>query len=265
MKRTCTNCAYTDNTGSFCIKCGTALGTPAAEPVAAHVATPTPVSAPPPTPAPIRESLPFGTDSSTPVGEAATRPFSGTHSTSAGHSSVPSDHMALLSGEVVQVDVRFTPHPIMQHLKTRVMLTNRRTIVHSPNTVMGFIPLGYHITSAPNEAVDRVMYGTKVRGRRMAGGAALVLYGLLGLLTSSSYSAQSLMPFNGAVRVIWALMMMGIGAYLLATARTVGITFDTGGEGMTFAGGKGSELRMVEDTGAKAIEIIDQTRRAQLN
>ncbi|MCK0438491.1 hypothetical protein MUG78_03170 [Gordonia alkaliphila] len=51
--------------------------------------------------------------------------------------------ITLLPGEQVIRHAEFTPRLILVYLKTSMVLTNRRLVVSSPNTLFGFIPHGY--------------------------------------------------------------------------------------------------------------------------
>ncbi|GAC56527.1 hypothetical protein GOHSU_08_00550 [Gordonia hirsuta DSM 44140 = NBRC 16056] len=59
----------------------------------------------------------------------------------------------LLPGETVIRHQDFTPRLILTYLKTTMILTNRRLVVSSPNTIFGIIPHGYSIHSAPIETI----------------------------------------------------------------------------------------------------------------
>ncbi|MFT3661227.1 MAG: hypothetical protein QM809_07455 [Gordonia sp. (in: high G+C Gram-positive bacteria)] len=67
--------------------------------------------------------------------------------------------IAFLPGEVVIRQYQFTPRLILVYLKTTMILTDRRLVVSSPNTIFGFIPHGYSIHAAPLENISDIAYG----------------------------------------------------------------------------------------------------------
>lgn len=67
--------------------------------------------------------------------------------------------IAMLPGESIIRQQSFTPHLILTYLKTTVILTNRRLVVSSPNTIFGLIPHGYSVHTAPIESITDVAYG----------------------------------------------------------------------------------------------------------
>lgn len=67
--------------------------------------------------------------------------------------------ITLLPGEQVIRHAEFTPRLILVYLKTSMILTNRRLVVSSPNTIFGFIPHGYSVQSAPLSAISDVACG----------------------------------------------------------------------------------------------------------
>jgi len=154
--------------------------------------------------------------------------------------------ISLMPGETTKIDVSFSPHLILQHLRTRVLLTDRRVIVQWPHTLFGIIPMGYACGSAPLDAVDQINHGHMMRSGRVLGGIAALLFGLYMLVV----------PMGGGISKLLALVVLLVAAAMFATSRVTGIFFDTGGNHLLAANGRGKDIATVEDTAQRVIEAI---------
>ena len=61
------------------------------------------------------------------------------------------------------------------HLKTTVTVTDRRVIVHRPQTIFGFIERGYLLEETPLRHVTEVTSGNTTSTRHITYGSAAVL------------------------------------------------------------------------------------------
>ncbi|MCE1178376.1 MAG: zinc ribbon domain-containing protein [Micrococcales bacterium] len=256
--RTCPACGHEDNAGKFCVACGSAIDVAAETP-----SSPAPAGADAqpgvayPATSPLGSPAPAGPRSTTPHASAAPAAYPAV-------APQPTGQISLLPGERLERDVQFTPHLILQHLKTRVVLTDRRAIVQHPQTIFGIIPLGYYLSSAPWDAIDGISYGTRVRTRYVVAGAILVLWGLLTLATGGIMSALGGYGgyYGGGISgasVLFMLLLWAIAAYLFFKARVVGIFVDAGIAPMV-AAARGGELGRVEEAGQDAIRLLDEVR-----
>ncbi|XVX20458.1 hypothetical protein ACQP1U_00850 [Actinomycetota bacterium] len=248
--RTCPSCGHEDNTGKFCVSCGASLAD-VTEVVEDHTPEPEPAPEPQPEPTPPPRPTP-----PQPTANAA-------HPAYPSVAPQPTGQITLLPGERLERDVQFTPHLILQHLKTRVVLTDRRAIVQHPQTLFGIIPLGYSVSSAPWRAIDEISYGTRVRGRYLVLGALLVLWGLFTLMSGSAMGMFGPSGYYGGgislMTVLFGLFILAVAAYVFFKARVVGIFVDAGIAPMV-AAARGGELARVEETGQAAIRLLDEVR-----
>lgn len=100
----------------------------------------------------------------------------------------------LLPGEQVIRHIDFTPRLILTYLKTTMILTNRRVVVSSPNTLFGFIPHGYSVHAAPLETVTDVACGNG-RETGLAGRFLLTVVPLLVVLFALFYLLMGMRAF----------------------------------------------------------------------
>lgn len=148
----------------------------------------------------------------------------------------------LLRGERTLHDVEFAPRLLAPHLKTRVVVTDKRVMVRHPHTIFGFIPMGYAAGTANHSSVELVHAGTFVRTGQLVIGGLLALFGL------ASIFGQGSGPIVG-------LLLLVIGGALVFTARQVGLILETGG-GRLFGAARGPELGKVEDTVTRIVSIM---------
>ena len=212
----CTSCGRTGNTAAFCGMCGASrpvepVAAPAHVPAAMPVHDPSQVSVQVPAPA---------------------------YPQAGGVSEAPG--IALMPGESTTLDVSFSPHLILQHLRTRVLLTDRRVVVQSPHAIFGIVPMGYACGSAPLDAIDQINHGHMMRGTNILAGTIALLLGIVMLFSF------------GPV----ALLLLLAAAFCFATARSTGIFFDTGGNHLLAAAGRGRDIATIEETAQRVIEAI---------
>ena len=146
--------------------------------------------------------------------------------------------IALDPGETAHFTARFTPHLILTHLKVEVVITDSRVIVRRPNTLFGLVPLGYYEQTSPIEHISEFSAGESFSGTRLAAGVAAVLLGL-------SLIGFGIMGVAGLSTVL-ALVFIGGGAYLVASAHSVGLVFRNHGAGLLTAGASRNERPQVE-------------------
>lgn len=72
----------------------------------------------------------------------------------------------------------FTTNLILGWLKTEMAITNKRLAGHSPNTLLGIIPMGRNDISYPLKNIASVSIKTKLHIIRLIIGFALFVYGL---------------------------------------------------------------------------------------
>lgn len=224
---TCVSCGRVGNTSTYCGTCGSA------GPEERAVSAPTGFQAVAPAsggsyapPRPVSSPMSSGMG-------GAPRPLS----------DPGAPGIALMRGETTQIDVSFSPHLILQHLRTRVLLTDRRVIVQWPHTLFGVIPLGYACGSAPLDAINQVNHGHMMRSGRVLAGASALAAGVLTL-------------FAGSQGVLITLLLFALAAVMFMTARVTGVFFDTGGNHLLAAAGRGRDTAAVEETAQRVIEAI---------
>ncbi len=144
-------------------------------------------------------------------------------------------------GESILREAWFSPKILFPHLQTLVLLTDQRVVIRHPHTIFGMIPLGYWETSAKLSAVSTIGAGTRVRTERLLMGAVGVLFGAFQLFSSFGYYGA------GAWGLLMALVIFGVSAYLLVSARVTGLIVFSDGESFA-AAARGSELPRVEQT-----------------
>ncbi len=151
-----------------------------------------------------------------------------------------------LPNERVLLHSEFSPHLILKHLKTTMILTDQRVYVHEPHTVLGFIPYGGHQQSAPLERIADVYSGDTTSTRRAMIGGGIVLLGLYTLLAGGY--------LGGAGAGLVGLIIAAIGVAVFLTARTIGISVRSSGGGALVAHG-GSADRAAADRMHAAVTI----------
>lgn len=236
----CARCDAAGNTGAFCFHCG------APQAVAQPVVTAPPVASPPAAPSYPVPSYPVTQQS--PVPPSTHRELGAPRvdrGASFGSSTAPD--IPLLPGERVDLDISFSPHLILSHLRTRVLLTEHRVVVQSPHALFGIIPMGYACASAPLNEISQINHGHMARSGRVAAGAGIAIFGLL-LAVSE----------HGGGAFLMMLLMLGIGAALIITSRLVGIFFDTGGNHLMAARGRGGDIADVQRTAQTVIASMQR-------
>lgn len=126
--------------------------------------------------------------------------------------------IALVPGEQVLFVSEFTPHPILTHLKTKLVITDRRIISRRPTTWFVFFRRGFYQTSCPLEHVNLFSYGVRQHGRRL-------VYGILACLS---------------------IIGLPYGIYLLMTLKSIELAFQSSGSGWVVAEAASDELPAVE-------------------
>ncbi len=163
----------------------------------------------------------------------------------------------LAPGETILHQAYFTPYLLRQHLKSQVLLTDKRLVVSHPMTIFALIPAGYVISSAPYSHVQRLDCGTLISTRRLTVGAALALAALLSL------TEPGRLMFGGGfynsdltvTGVLFFLLLAAGAAICFITARKVGMFFSAG-EGLVAIRSRGHELPTVRDTAHKVVSLL---------
>lgn len=94
----------------------------------------------------------------------------------------PAPPIDLLPGETVIQHSNFTPYLIRAHLKTTVILTDRRVVMTKPGTIFWFIPHGYTTHTTPLEAVSDVACGDGRQSGAFGGMATMTALVFLAVL-----------------------------------------------------------------------------------
>lgn len=150
---------------------------------------------------------------------------------------------ALLPGESVRYHAALTPRLILKHLKTTLVVTDRRVIVQEPNTLFGLIPMGHLEQSAPLSSVVTVNDGEHTSSRNLLFGsisAFMALYLLIG----------------GGILALGALVFAVIAALLFLTAFHTGISIRTSGGNALQANSGRSERHLVAEAKAQVNFLV---------
>lgn len=139
--------------------------------------------------------------------------------------------VALVPGENVLYQAEFTPHPFLRHVKTKLVITDRRVIARRPLTWFLFFRKGFHQSSCPLEHVSQFSYGDRRYGARLVFGTLLCL----------------------------TIVGLPIGIYLIMAARVIALSFHGTGGGHVLAEADPRELHLVESA-ARAIDAIFYVR-----
>ncbi|MBK6885396.1 MAG: zinc ribbon domain-containing protein [Tetrasphaera sp.] len=214
------------DTDRFCITCGSPVKPPGGPqssdgmtgrpPTAAASRAAAPPSSPPPVTAAPVAPPPSTPPPFTPTPGAFSTPLTSTVAASA-VSGAP--EIGLLPGERQLYEVTFAPKLLAPHLLTYLTVTDKRIIVRHPNTLFGFFPLGYLVSSAPHSSVEQVDSGMHMSSRHLVAGALALMSALFSLAWGASSS-------EGMLFFVVALVA---GLALLLTAKKVGVLIHTGG------------------------------------
>jgi len=156
---------------------------------------------------------------------------------------------SLLQGETIYHQTQFTPSAVTPHLKTTVTVTDRRVIVHRPQTIFGFIERGYLLEETPLRHVTEVTSGNTTSTRHITYGSAAVFVGFMALMMSMGS------PIGGA-SVLFTLICLGVGAVFFLTAHRNALVIRNTGSGTLSAYGSKTETPAIADTAVKLGELI---------
>ena len=146
--------------------------------------------------------------------------------------------------ERIEREVWFSPKVLMPHLRTLVVLTNRRVVIRHPHTILGFVPLGYWETSARRSSVSTIGAGTRCQ-RQLCSESQPGCTGLFQFFVD-------LGGYVGSWVVLMALTTSGVAGYLLATARVTGLIVYADGSSLA---GRSTQMELVA-VGETAQEMI---------
>ncbi|QBS40225.1 hypothetical protein [Nocardia sp. CS682] len=143
----------------------------------------------------------------------------------------------LMPGETLRLSTQFSPHLILSHLKVGLVVTDRRVVVHRPNTIFAVIPRGSLEQATPLGKVSEIAVGEAVSTRHLVFGAGSLLVALLSLFSAPATS--------GVAGFVLGLVLLGVSAYLFSTARQFGIWVRNQGGGVLRAPAGHHERRLV--------------------
>ncbi|WP_194835927.1 hypothetical protein [Nocardia sp. XZ_19_369] len=130
----------------------------------------------------------------------------------------------LMPGETLRLSTHFSPHLILSHLKVGLAVTDRRVVVHRPNTIFAVIPHGSLEQATPLGKVSEIAVGEAVSTRHLVYGAGSLLVALLSLFSAPAIS--------GVAGFVLGLALLGVSAYFFSTARQFGIWVRNQGGGV---------------------------------
>jgi hypothetical protein len=172
-------------------------------------------------------------------------------------SSTTAPEIALLPHERQLYEATFAPKLLAPHLLTYLTVTDKRIIVRHPNTIFGFVPLGYFMSSAPHSSVEQVDSGMNMHSTKVLGGGAALLSGLWLILTSfGGYQGVA------AGVLLMGLIIGGLGFALLLTAKAVGVFIHTGGAAM-HAFARGNQLAEVQRSAQTVTALLLETEKSR--
>ncbi len=153
----------------------------------------------------------------------------------------------LLQDEQIRHQAQFSPNLILTHLKTTLVVTDRRVIVNHPNTVFGVFPKGYTESTSALSDISEVTTGEIHSGREMTYGVGACLVGVMMLFLGIMGSAASF---------VFGLVLLIVGALLIIGAGSTGISFlNTGGGRLVAVGGK-NDRHHVEAAGREVTRLL---------
>ena len=107
-------------------------------------------------------------------------------------------------------------------------MTDKRIIVRHPNTLFGFFPLGYVVSSAPHSSVEQVDSGMHVHSGRIMLGTLSLLFALY-VVFFEKLSIYGSMQWTNVIMFVVSVV---VALACFATAKKVGIIIHTGGSAM---------------------------------
>ncbi|WP_107658208.1 variant leucine-rich repeat-containing protein [Nocardia suismassiliense] len=143
----------------------------------------------------------------------------------------------LMPGETLRLSTHFSPHLILSHLKVGLVVTDRRVVVHRPNTIFAVIPHGSLEQATPLGKVSEIAVGEAVSTRHLVYGAGSLLVALLALFSAPAIS--------GVTGFVLGLALLGVSAYFFSTARQFGIWVRNQGGGVLRAPAGHHERRLI--------------------
>ncbi|MDI9602983.1 MAG: zinc-ribbon domain-containing protein [Acidobacteriota bacterium] len=174
-----------------------------------------------------------------------------------GSASTTAPEITLLPQERQLYEASFAPKLLAPHLLTYLTVTDKRVIVRHPNTIFGFVPLGYFMSSAPHSSVQQVDSGMNMRSTKVLGGGAALLMGLW-FIFSAFGGYRGVDP----VSLLMGLIIGGAGIAVLLTAKAVGVFIHTGGAAM-HALARGNQLAEVQRSAQTVTALLLETEKSR--
>jgi hypothetical protein len=130
--------------------------------------------------------------------------------------------IALLPGEETLFAADFTPFPILRHIKSGLVVTQRRVIVRHPQYFLFLIKTGFSESACPIERlnlvrVGRIMSRERLRTAGLYGGfgAVLLVSGLISMIAA---------PTIGLLTMLLGIPMAALGAFYFWLARHLALS-----------------------------------------
>lgn len=144
----------------------------------------------------------------------------------------------ILPDEHVRYEASFTPHLILKHIKTTLVVTDRRVLVHHPHVIFGFIEHGYAKREIPLRHVSLVAAGTRTSTSEVIKAVVAALVGFVVITSGSGFGGAI-----GAIAILVGLVLFGaavlwfLGAYGNAVSihSTSGASIEARGSKQEFA------------------------------
>ncbi len=138
----------------------------------------------------------------------------------------------ILPDEQVRYEASFTPHLILKHIKTTLVVTDRRVLVHHPHVIFGFFEHGYAKREIPLRHVSLVAAGTRTSTSEVIKAVVAALVGIAAI--TSGYGGAI-----GAIAILVGLVLLAAAVlwFLGANGNAVSIQ-STGGESIVARGSK---------------------------
>ncbi|GAA1908489.1 MAG: hypothetical protein INR72_02920 [Williamsia herbipolensis] len=155
----------------------------------------------------------------------------------------------LQSDEVVRFEQQFTPRMFLSHIKTTVVVTDRRVMVHTPHVIFGFIEHGYIKREIPLRHVSQISSGTATSTSRIVYAVGCALFALM--LFSGGFASGF-----GGIGVLFGLVLLVASVVLFLSAHVNGVFFRSTGGGVLAASGSKSELPQIERAGAEIGKLL---------
>ncbi|NQV18897.1 MAG: hypothetical protein HQ534_10175 [Armatimonadetes bacterium] len=113
-----------------------------------------------------------------------------------------STKMVLGKDERIISENKFTSNLILFWLKARYTLTNKRVTGHTPNTLLGIIPLGKSQVAQPLKTIASVASSTKFRFLTFLFGLILIVVGLCMWGNTDTFFAGFILAILGLVNLL---------------------------------------------------------------